>query len=411
MRRFVAFVVALLFAGVTYALDADFYVTAVEHTKLKQDSYGYVNITLKNLGPEYAAYARVTFDPEDRSPIDPVGSPRRYIGRVREGIPSEQYFGIILQNEEVELGYRVYVKKGTTPGVYYVPLLVEWKDEQFSPKSQVLQLALPVEGEIKLSIAGISTVPREVRSGRDDVKVSVRIANTGDAEARNVRARLVPDAPFTESFSGAGESFLGNIMPYAEATAEFHLDVTERAEPGKYEVPLVVEYQDSSGREYREEKSISVLVEPAPYFELTSVELLPGNPSPGDRVTLKLRIKNTGGEKAENTDIRVIRESSQPFDFTTRSDFIGTIKPGEAGEGAIEFEVKEDAVPKEYRLRLSVRCTGDSEAGDDNVYVQEIAVPVRVVAGASEGGDRVFYAGAGVLLLALLAVGARKLRG
>jgi hypothetical protein len=173
----------------------------------------------------------------------------------------------------------------------------------------------------------------------------------------------------------------------------------------------VVEYQDSSGREYREEKSISVLVEPAPYFELTSVELLPGNPSPGDRVTLKLRIKNTGGEKAENTDIRVIRESSQPFDFTTRSDFIGTIKPGEAGEGAIEFEVKEDAVPKEYRLRLSVRCTGDSEAGDDNVYVQEIAVPVRVVAGASEGGDRVFYAGAGVLLLALLAVGARKLRG
>ncbi|NOZ58167.1 MAG: hypothetical protein GXO66_01095 [Euryarchaeota archaeon] len=400
----------LLSAGLAYALDADFYVTAVEHTKLRQDSYGYVNITLKNLGASYAAYARVTFDPEDRSPIDPVGSPRRHIGRVREGILSEQYFGIILQNEEVELGYRVYVKKGTPPGVYYVPLLVEWKDEQFNTRSQVLQLALPVEGEIKLSVAGVATTPREVRSGRDNVKLTVRIANTGDAEARNVRAGLLLDAPFAESFSGAGESFLGNIKPYAEATAEFHLDVAERAEPGKYELPLVVEYEDSAGRDYREERSISILVEPAPYFELSGVELVPENPTPGDRVTLKLRIRNTGGEKAENTDIRVIRESSQPFDFTTRSDFIGSLKPGEVGEGAIEFEVKEDAVPKEYRLRVSIRCTGDSEAGDDNVYVQEIAVPVKVAAGSPEEGGKVLYAGAGVLLLLLLAVGVRKLR-
>jgi len=411
VRWIVAFAVAAaaLFS-VAGALEADFYVTKVEHTPLKQDSYGYVNITLKNLGPTYAAYARVTFDRSDESPIDPVGSPRKYIGRVREGIRSEQYFGIILQNEEVELSYRVYVKRGTPPGVYYVPLLVEWKDEQGNLRSQVLQLALPVEGEIKLSIAGIATVPKDIRSGRDDVKLTVKLANTGDAEARNVRARLKLSAPFAESFSGAGESFLGNIAPYAGAAAEFHFDVAERAKPGSYTLPLVVEYEDSSGREYREEKSISILVEPAPYFELAGAEVMPANPSPGDSVILRLRIRNAGGEKAENTDVRVIRESSQPFDFTTRSDFIGSLRPGEVGEGAIEFEVKKDAIPKEYRLRLSIRCTGDSEAGDDSVYVQEIAVPVKVVAG-SESGSKTLYAGAGALLLTLLAVAARKIRG
>ncbi len=412
MKWLEVFVAVLLLAGVAYGLDADFYITGIEHSKLKQDSYGYVNITLKNLGPEYAAYVRVTFDPADESPIDPVGSPRKYVGRVREGIPAEQYFGVILQNEEVELSYKVYVKKGTPPGVYYVPLLVEWKDEQLNQKSQTLSLALPVEGEIKLSIAGISTVPQDIRSGKDNVKITVRIANTGDSEARNVRARLILKSPFEESFSGAGKSFLGNIMPYSQASAEFHIDVAEKAEPKSYEIPLVVEYEDSSGREYKVEKSIDVLVEPTPYFELTGVEVVPEKPSPGDSVTLKVKIKNTGGEKAENTDIRVIRESSQPFDFTTRSDFIGSLKPGEEGEGAIEFEVKKDAIPKEYRLRLSIRSTGDSEAGDDNVYVQELAVPVRVVAksSSSNGDNRALYAGAGVLVVALLAMGARKIK-
>ncbi len=378
MKRAV-FVAMLVLIGMVYAVDADFYITKVEHTKLKQDSYGVVNITLKNLAPNYAVYTSVSFDPQDTSPIDPVDAPRKYIGKFLEGKQSEQYFGAILQREEANVSYRVYVKKGTPPGVYFVPLLIQWRDEYLNPKSQTVILALPVEGEIKLSISGVATSPARVRSGQDDVAVYVSISNTGDAEARNVRVKLLPEAPFSESFSGSGESFLGNIPPYGSGKAEFHIDVAEKAKPGKYTIPLEISYQNSKGEKFSIRDSLEILVEPRPYFEVEDVKITPETPAQGDRVVVHVKIKNVGYEKAENVDVRVIRESSQPFEFNTRSDFVGTLKPKEVGEAALDISVKKDALPKEYRLRLSIRCTGDSDRSDDNVYTQEVAVPLRVV--------------------------------
>lgn len=378
MKRAI-FVALLLLIGMVYAVDADFYITKVEHTRLKQDSYGSVNITLKNLAPNYAVYTSVSFDPQDISPIDPVDAPRKYIGKFLEGEQSEQYFGAILQREEANVSYRVYVKKGTPPGVYFVPLLIQWRDEYLHLKSQQVILALPVEGEIKLSISSVATTPARVRSGQDDVVIYVSIANTGDSEARNVRVKLLPDQPFSESFSGSGESFLGNIPPYGSGKAEFHIDVAEKAKPGKYTLPLEITYQDSKGEEFSIRDSLELLVEPRPYFEVQEVKLNPETPGQGDRLVVLVKLKNTGYEKAENVDVRVIRESSQPFEFTTRSDFVGTLKPGEVGEAALDLNVKKDALPKEYRLRLSIRCTGDSDRSDDSVYTQEVVVPVKVV--------------------------------
>jgi len=397
-------VVAISFCAI-YGVDADFYVTKVSPEVFQPDSTSELNFTLKNLAPNYAVYTRVTLDPSDVSPIDPVGTSKKYVGKFIEGKSSEQYFGAILQNEEVEVSYKVYVKPGTRDGVYYVPLLIEWKDEYLRPKSQTINLAVLVRGKIDLGISNIITVPSEIRSGNNNVKIVVTIANTGESEARNLRAKLLLKEPFSPSFSGSTEAFLGTVLPASAVTGEFHIDIDDRAVAESYTIPLRLTYADSTGKSYTEEEEVNILVEPRPYFDVVSIKSTPETPSAGDSVVLKVKVKNTGGEKAENTDIRVIREASQPFDFDVRSDYIGTLKTGEEGEAAIKFSIAKDALPKDYRLRLSIRCTGDSEAGDDNVYTQEIAVPITVTGketADTQGMDIKIYAGIAIVLAILI---------
>jgi|Deesub1362A_J573_1020465.scaffolds.fasta_scaffold01851_3 hypothetical protein len=411
MRRMLWILVIALSFGVAFAVDADFYVTKVSPTVLQPDSMAELNFTLKNLAPNYAAYTRVSLDPDDVSPIDPVVTSKKYVGKVREGTPSEQYFGVILQNEEVDVSYKVYVKPGTKEGVYYVPLLIEWKDEYLNPKSQTVNLAVLVKGNIDLGIANVITVPAEIRSGGKDVKLVVSITNTGESEARNLRAKLLLPEAFSPSSSGSTEAFLGTVQPSSMVNAEFQIDVAEKAEARRYSLPLELSYVDSAGEEHTERKEIEILVKPKPYFEVQRVSVEPESPSPGDSVLLKISVKNSGGEKAENTDIRVIREASQPFEFDVRSDYIGTLEPGDEGEAALKFTVKSDAIPKEYRLRLSIRCTGDSEAGDDSVYVQEVTVPVTVTASeasAASGYKEKAYLGIAAMAVILLAALWRK---
>ncbi|MBW9223664.1 hypothetical protein KKP90_03670, partial [Methanothermococcus sp. SCGC AD-155-E23] len=85
-----------------------------------------------------------------------------------------------------------------------------------------------------------------------------------------------------------------------------------------------------------------------------------------------------GNEKAGSVRISAIRNSAQPFDYPRKSDTIGTLNPGENGTGAIVLSVDRDAVPKEYLVTLEIRAIGDREKGDDNVYVTQKSIKVKV---------------------------------
>lgn len=377
MNKLVALLVLLLSLGSAQGVGADFYVTEISYETLQPDSVAQLNLTLKNLAPNYAVYTKVTFDPEDTSPVDPLGTSKKYVGKFREGKGGE-YFGAILQNEEVSVGYEVYVKKGTQDGVYYVPMLIEWKDEKLNPKSQTVDLALLVRGRVKLGTANVVTSPTEIRSGEDGVKLKLSLSNTGSSEAKDVRAKLLLSGPFSPSSSGSDTAFLGNVAGDGKASAEFQFDVDEGAPARKYSLPLELSYSDPAGNSHTQMEKVEVLVEPRPYLKLVEWNTSPEEPSPGEKVHLKLKLENTGGEDAENTDLRVIRESSHPFEYEKRSDYIGTLEPGSTGEGLLELSVESSATPKQYRLRVSTRYTGDAEEGDTNVYTQELALPLKV---------------------------------
>ena len=377
--------VFLISLNITFAVEAEFYPMEVEPLEIAPGDTAVLNVTLKNLQPNYALYLKASLDPDDVTPIDPIGAANIWITkRAREAQESQQYFGAVLQGEEVTVSFPIYAKLGTSEDVYEVPLVLKWKNDQLEDVTQVIKIGILVRGKASLAIAGIETDPTEIRAGDDDVKVVVSIENYGKAEARNVRAKLLLTEPFKSSHSGSDEAFIGKLSPSESQGCAFYIDINETAKPGKYFIPMNISYEDERGEMHFERKVVELYLEPKPYFVVSGVEVEPKEVRPKDNVLLYIRVRNIGYEKAESVDLRVVREASQPFSFDTRSDYIGTLDPGEEGTAVLKFEVDKDATPKEYYLKIIVRCTGDSELGDTNVYTQSLKVPVEVEKGREE---------------------------
>ncbi len=373
-------------------VEADFYVVSVAPTQVEPGETTTLNITLKNLAPNYAVYLSASLDPDDTSPIDAIGAGRAWVSRVEKALASTEYFGVITYGDEITLSFVIYVKLNTTEDVYRTPLKLTWQNEVIRWRNQTVLIGILVKGDISLSVASVDTDPAKIRSGDDNVKVTVKVHNSGEAVAENVKARLITEAPFKPSYSNTNLAYLGKLKAAADQTAMFYLDVEETAKPGSYVLPLLLSYEDLRNNKYEVQDEVKIIVEPKPYFEVVASKLVPVLPKPGERALLYLDIKNIGHENGESVDVRVVREAGQPFSFDVKSDFIGTLKLGESGTAVLEFDVDKDAIPKEYLLKLIVRATGDTEKGDTNVYTQELKAKVNVGEGGKAPNNNLKYA-------------------
>ena len=79
-------------------------------------------------------------------------------------------------------------------------------------------------------------------------------------------------------------------------------------------------------------------------------------------------LKNVGTEDAEAVDARIIKQSSQPFSFDLRSNYVGELEAGETGKAVFEINIDKEAEQKEHNLKLLIRAKGDSDKGDNNIY-------------------------------------------
>lgn len=386
-----------------FAVEAQFYPIKVEPLRIAPGDTAVLNVTLKNLQPNFALYLKASLDPEDATPIDPLGSATIWVTkRAREAQESQEYFGAVLQGEEVKISFPIYARLGTKERVYEVPLVLKWKNDKLEDVEQVIKIGILVKGNINISIASIKTDPLEIRAGDDDVKLEITLENSGEAEAKNIRAKLILDnlsLAFKPSYSRSDEAFVGKLSPSESQACVFYVDVSEVAKPGKYVFPLRIRYDDTEGNSHEVFEDVELLLEPKPYFVVSKIEQKPKLLHPRESCLLYITLKNVGYEKGESVDLRVVREASQPFSFDVRSDYIGTLEPGEEGVAILKFSVDKGALPKKYFLKVIVRATGDSERGDTNVYTQSLKVPVVV-----SGGGGVVHSNSKLIGIGIIAI-------
>ena len=305
-----------------------------------------------------------------------------------------------------EVKITVHAKEGAPNGVYPIPIACTWYEyssglgegyaHMYSldsggnlvpvyEKSAQLGISFNVKGSALINVGNVYTEPTHVRPGDEDVKVLVFIENSGEADAKDVEARLIGNEQFEPSWSGTDRVYIGRLKTGGEGRVgvSFHVDIADNVEAGTYSIPLVIKFKDIENREYQGVMSVDILVERKPELEIVSSYTEPRNISPGDHVILHVRVQNVGSEEAESVSVRVTGEADVPFDFAVKSDHVGNLKVNATGDAILEFDVDKDAAKKIYQQGLEIRCVGDRDLGDDNVYTFDKQIQVEVTSSSS----------------------------
>jgi len=321
----------------------------------------------------------------------------------------------------------IHIKEEAPNGIYSIPVNVTWREHYFDPqegyvtgseKTVLLGLSFNVQGSVVLNVGDITTDPTDLRPGAENVEIRAFIENSGEAAAKDINVQLLlEDESFKASWSGTDRSYLGRLNSGEKSEAVFHLDLADSTASGQHSIPLRINYRDTGGQDYEVLREMVILVKPKPDFEIVSYATEPASIGPGSTgVALYVTVRNIGSEDAESASVRMTGEADVPFDYDVKSDFVGNLEIGDEGEAIVKFDVDEDAVARVYPIGIEIRCTGDRDLGDDNVYIFNKEIKVGVSSGSSQregfsvpGFEALFLALALVLVFSFL--GKRKISG
>lgn len=291
------------------------------------------------------------------------------------------------------LHYRLKVADSALKGTYNVTL--GWTaGEGWTTKD------FPIYIDPKKSdfiVGALVTSPEKLIADTDEAKLSVNIDNIGKGKAENVKVKLLLPAGFKPTYSYSDEDSLGIIDKGSSKKATFYVDIDENVTEGEYGAKLNITYRDENdeNNQYRTSTlDLKIPIKPAPYLVIESVASAPEKIVPGGKADILIKVRNTGNEKAQSVSLRVFKDSSQPFEFSEKSDFVGKLEPGESGEAVIRLEVDGVAAAKKYLLDVELRGIDQKE----NVVVFRRTVPLAV---AAESGSPLESMG---LLLGAVAV-------
>ncbi|AIF69963.1 hypothetical protein PAP_07870 [Palaeococcus pacificus DY20341] len=319
------------------------------------------------------------------------------------GEDNSKYVSEIQPNQEVTLEFHVKANEKLENGVYPVRLGISYlsspNDEKVSDERLV---GVEIIGKEELIISKVSTSPSRVLAGTNNVEISLEVENIGSGSARYVLLKPEPNDPFELSETSEQVINLGTLSQGDSAKAVFRVNVKDSISGGTYEIPVKISYKDALGEKQEITLKVPIIVNEKPKVEVESIKF-DKKPLQGEDVKIYIKIKNIGGEQAENVIIEGVVKANQPFTLTKRTDYVGTLDPGKDGEGVLELSINRDAIPKEYTIQVRIRAVGDKESGDDNVYIFEDSIKVPIEENIKQKTE-LKTMGAVVGILALLAV-------
>jgi len=318
-------------------------------------------IKIENIGTEEAEDVTCILLPEYPFSLDPNENATRHVGK----LPG---------TEEVILQYKLRVDSNAVE---------EWNEMKIKCQTEnsdtwiIHEFNIYVESKIpEFAIGSIVSEPAKLFPDSEENKLSIEIQNIGTGDAELVKSELILPRGITPSESYSNIANLGTIKEGESKTAEFYIDVDKNTAPGNYKAKLIIKYKNSNNnrKEYKNQKlDVDIVVKPLPLFEIENITTSPDKISQGDKVTLRLKIKNIGFEEAESVSVKIYKQSDQPFDFDEKYDYIGNLKPNQTGEVVLRFDVDDNANLKTYLLKAEIRYLID-----DDVKIVEKQIPINV---------------------------------
>ncbi|MGV8150356.1 MAG: COG1361 S-layer family protein [Candidatus Woesearchaeota archaeon] len=279
----------------------------------------------------------------------------------------DNLYGTVYAGEQYNKKFRIKVLSNAPSGTYEMKLLGQWYKEEIpfgTMMSVKFNIDVKKEGII-LNIASLETVPNEIRPGDNYAKIVTRIENVGSKDAKAIELDVTTPTGITASYSNDNRVWIGRLNAGESKEFNTFIDVEENTTPGLYYVKYDYEYSDLDDNKYTKDQLIPLRIKESPYLEVVDVK---GEGAAGTKTKLYVTVKNTGTESAELVDVRIMKQSVQPFSVDVRSDYIGELAPGEEGVAVFDINILSEAAVKEHDLKILIRAKGDTDEGDDNIY-------------------------------------------
>lgn len=255
---------------------------------------------------------------------------------------------------------------------------------------------VPIEVEdtdVDLNVANLKTSPGDLKPDTENAELTVDVVNNGEKKAENVIAEVGLPYGFESVSSLSTRQAIGNLAAGETKSATFRFDINESASMGTESFPLNISYSDS-GSDIQNEQvqgDFELYISGSPRFQVEAAE---SGLTAGEKEEVRVRVTNTGEVDSESTRVRVLDNADQPFSYSSKSSFVGTLNPNSSGTAVFTVSADSSAPEKSYILEFETR--GVSE---DQVFVENHVVRATVEK-PSQGSNSVLPAALGVLAVA-----------
>lgn len=283
------------------------------------------------------------------------------------------------------LHYKLRVDKDAVEEDYEITLKKKHGDNDWS--SQDYTIRVEEAKEPNLVIGDITSSPQKLQADIDEAELNIELSNIGDESVENFKAELKLPKGFTPAYSYSDSVILGTIDNGQSKTAQFFIDIAEGVKKGVHPATIVVRYKksdDDDNQYIRQNMPINITLKPKPSFEITDQKVEPESITRGTTAKISLQVKNSGGKEADSVSVHAFKDSSQPFEITEKSDYIGKLEENEQGQAIIELNVEDDAEKKTHIIDIEIRAIDD-----DEVIVEEKQVKITVNGEKNKGASPV----------------------
>ena len=315
--------------------------------------------------------------------------------------------GAIISGDTYNKKFRVKVLQNAPAGNYAFKIDGQWyKDGRPEAGMKSMRFMMNVKREgINLAISNVISDPERIRSGDKNILLKTEITNSGEKTAKNIQLKLDYPEGITSAYTNNNQLSIGAIDSMQKQLIQFYIDTDKVMKEGVYNIEYTISYQDLDGNAYVSSSSFPVSIKKKPRIAVTNYS---GKGLAGDAGEVRVTLKNVGEEKADSVDIRIIKQSSQPFEMDVRSEYLGQMKPGEEATAIFKLNVLSEAELKDHKLNVMIRAKGDSEEGDDNIYTYSDSISMKVT--GVKKNNYPLYAGifAGLVILVAIVVSVMK---
>lgn len=272
------------------------------------------------------------------------------------------------------LYYKVLVAEDAIKDTYELNLVARFNDGIVQRKT--FEIRVDEKKTSSFVVGQLITSPIKLYADTDENRLDVTIENIGDDDAQVVVAELdLPDG-FEESYGYSTRANLGTIKEGQNKVATYYVNIDKLVKEGTVDAKLRISFKDNGDEDNVYETvtlPLEIPVSGKPSFEFSNFRF-DKDISVGNTVAMTVNVTNVGSREAESVSLRAFKESSQPFDFIDKSDFVGKLSPGQSGEAILTFTVQDGDV-KEYLVDLQARGIYNDEVMTDDGVAAITLIP------------------------------------